>query len=504
MFPKSRAYAKIVSSAVKYSEVRRSTHYRSDFTKNLYDVKRRNFNDLEDRHVQFFKELLGENRTITDQENMEKYNQEWMRCVRGFSSLALKPKTTEEVSKILSFCNDNNLAVCPHGGGTGLVGGAIPVFDEIVISAELMNEIIDVDDNSGALVCQSGCILENIDKRLAEIGLMVPLDLGAKGSCHIGGNIATNAGGLKLFRYGNLHANVLGLEVVKANGDIIDCMSSLKKDNTGYHLKNIFIGSEGTLGFITKVALQCPPRPRNISVAFLGLQNFPKVLETFKRAKQELGEILSAFEVLDTPTMEFVNERLSMNSPIGTYPYYLVIETSGSNEEHDSEKLHSFLELCLEKNMVLDGTVATEPHKVNAIWSIREKIPDAFKDCGYLFCYDVSLPLENYYVLVDDMREHMNKLAKKVFGFGHMGDSNLHLQIETTVFSKEIKNHIEPYIFERTKQLGGSISAEHGMGFMKARYLNMARPLNTVKAMEDLKNVFDPKGIMNPYKVLPW
>ncbi|XP_074041642.1 D-2-hydroxyglutarate dehydrogenase, mitochondrial isoform X2 [Leptinotarsa decemlineata] len=491
-------------SAVKSSVEYRIICKKSDFTKNIYNVNRRNFNKLEARHFQFFKDILGGERMITDQEEMRSYNEEWMRCVKGISSMALKPKTTEEVSKILKFCNDNNLAVCPYGGNTGLVGGAIPVFDEIVLSAELMNEILNVDENSGVVVCQAGCILENLDNKVAEIGLMIPLDLGAKGSCHIGGNVATNAGGLKLFRYGNLHGNVLGLEVVLADGTVLDCMSSFKKDNTGYHLKNIFIGSEGTLGFITKVALQCPPRANSITLAFLGLQNFERVLRTFKKAKQDLGEILSAFEVLDTPTMEFVNERLKMNSPIGDFPYYLLIETSGSNEEHDSDKLHQFLESCMEKELVLDGTVATEPHKINAIWSIREKIPDVFKDCGYLFCYDVSLPLENYYVLVDDMTQHMGKLAKKVFGFGHMGDSNLHLQVEVDEFTREIKNHIEPFIFERTKQLNGSISAEHGMGFLKARYLNLARPYNTVKAMENLKKLFDPSGIMNPYKVLPW
>ncbi|CAH1117954.1 unnamed protein product [Phaedon cochleariae] len=486
-----------------FAFVKRYLHGKSALTKDIYDVKRENFNKLQNHHVQFFKDLLGD-RTITDLHELEKYNQEWMRCVRGYSALALKPKTTGEVSEILKYCNDSNLAVCPHGGNTGLVGGAVPVFDEIVLSAELMNDIIHLDANSGVLVCQAGCVLENLDAIVAEAGLMVPIDLASKGSCHIGGNVATNAGGLKLLRYGNLHGNVLGLEVVKADGTIIDCLSTLKKDNTGFHLKHLFIGSEGTLGFITKVALQCPTRPKSVNVAFLGLNNFDKVLKTFKEAKHDLGEILSAFEVMDTATIEFMKEKLDISSPIGKYPFYLVIETSGSREEHDAEKLNFFLQSCLEQNIVSDGIMATETHKVNAIWSIRERVPDGFRKCGHLFCYDISLPLENYYLLVEDMTKHMGNMAIRVFGLGHMGDSNLHIQIEVEEFSRDLKNYIEPYIFQRTKQLKGSISAEHGMGFLKAKYLDFARPSSNVQMMKDLKRILDPKGIMNPYKVFPW
>lgn len=182
----------------------------------------------------------------------------------------MKPKTTEEVSKILAYCNENRLAVCPQGGNTSVCGGSVPIFDEIILSTLLMDEIIQFDEISGTLVCQSGCILENLDVFLSGKGLTVPLDLGAKGSCHIGGNLSTNAGGKRLIRYGNLHGSVLGLEAVKANGEIIDCLSTLKKDNTGYHLKHLFIGSEGTLGFITKVALQCPVKPKSINLTLLG------------------------------------------------------------------------------------------------------------------------------------------------------------------------------------------------------------------------------------------
>ncbi|KAJ8954511.1 hypothetical protein NQ318_000742 [Aromia moschata] len=480
-----------------------STYGRPDFTKNTYNVSRGYYNYLQEDHIRFFQRLLGEKRVIMDLSDLEKYNVDWYIQVRGCSSIVLKPKTTDEVSKILSFCEKNRLAVCPQGGNTGVVGGAVPVFDEIILSTELMNQIISLDETLGVMVCEAGCVLENLDNHLADRGLTVPLDLGSKGSCQIGGNVSTNAGGMRLIRYGNMHGNILGLEVVKANGEIIDCLSTLKKDNTGYHLKHLFIGAEGTLGVVTKVAFHCPPRPKYRSVAFLGLQDFHKALKTFRKAKEELGEILSAVEVMDIPTMNFIKEKNNQQSPIGNYPFYLMIEISGSNESHDSEKLHSFLDSCMSSNLILTGTVATDPTKLNAIWRIREGISEGYKTCGAVFHYDISLPLEHYYTLVDDMRRHMGSRCERVFGYGHLGDGNLHLQIQMKEYSKELKELAEPYIYKRTAELKGSISAEHGMGFMKRRYLDLAKPPSSVSLMRDLKKLFDPNGILNPYKVFP-
>ncbi|KAJ8971404.1 hypothetical protein NQ317_005520 [Molorchus minor] len=507
MLPSCRESIKTAVLLVpKFARFDRCVHtvrLKPNYTSVNYNVSRGGFAHLQKQHLYFFRDLLGEHRMISDTIELEKYNVDWFNNLRGCSSLVLKPKTTQEVSQILSFCNQENLAVSPQAGNTSVVGGSVPVFDEIILSTELMNKIISIDDTSGVVVCQAGCVLENLDTAVAEKGLMVPLDLGAKGSCQIGGNVSTNAGGLRLFRYGNMHGNVLGLEAVTADGNIIECLGTLKKDNTGYHLKHLFIGSEGTLGIITKVAIQCTTRPTCQNVAFLGAQNFRKVLKTFKLAKQDLGEILSAIEVMDSATMEFIGEKLNINSPIGDYPFYLLLETSGSNTNHDSEKIFKFLEIALNSHFILNGTVAVEHAKINALWSVRERIPEGFNLCGHLFCYDVSLPVENYFILVDEMKIHMGSLADRVFGFGHLGDGNLHLQIETKEFSQQIKDHLEPYIFKRTAQFGGSISAEHGMGFLKAKYLNLARPPSTVNFMKDIKQMFDPKGILNPYKVFP-
>lgn len=207
---------------------------------------------------------------MTDVNEIESYNNDFNHVARGCSKLLLRPKTTEEVSEILKYCNKKKLAVCPQGGNTGLVGGSVPVFDEIILSTQLMNKVEQLDPVSGIMVCQSGCILEQIDEFARQKDLIMPLDLGAKGTCHIGGNVSTNAGGLRLLRYGNLHGNVTGVEAVKADGTILNLMSHFKKDNTGYHLKHLFIGSEGTLGVVTKVAIACPTASKAVNVAFIG------------------------------------------------------------------------------------------------------------------------------------------------------------------------------------------------------------------------------------------
>lgn len=227
-----------------------------------------------------------------------------------------------------------------------------------------MNQIEYIDEYSGILVCQSGCVLEKLDEEAQEKGLCMPLDLGAKGSCLIGGNVSTNAGGIRLIRYGNLHGSVLGVEAVTAEGKILNLMSNFKKDNTGYHLKHLFIGSEGTLGIVTKVAIQCATKPKAVSVAFLGLESYENVLDTFKEAKANLGEILSAVELIDDISLHCSTTVFNLRSPIEKYPFYMLIETSGSNAEHDESKLNQFLEKVMESNKVKDGFLTSEPGKI--------------------------------------------------------------------------------------------------------------------------------------------
>ncbi|KAK4321554.1 hypothetical protein Pmani_007671 [Petrolisthes manimaculis] len=480
-----------------------SSCQKCELTSKRYNVQRGKFSAVSEHDLKFFQELLGSHRTVLGEEELEGHNTDWLGTVRGASSVLLKPKTTEEVSAILSYCDQHQLAVCPQGGNTGLVGGSVPVFDEVIVSTALMNQVESVDTWSGVVTCQAGCILEALDQHVAEYGLMIPLDLGAKGSCHIGGNVSTNAGGLRLLRYGSLHGSVLGVEAVLASGEVVNCLSAMKKDNTGYDLKHLFIGSEGTLGLVTKVAINCPPRPAAVSLAFLGLQSFDNVLKTFKAAKDQLGEILSSCEFIDQSSMECVEGNLKIKSPLDEYPYYMLLETSGSNGDHDEEKLNNFLESTLGSGLVSDGTVATEPSKMANIWALRERIAEALILDGYTYKYDISLPLPHFYKLVEDMREHLGSNVVRCCGYGHVGDGNLHLNFTSRQYEKEILERIEPAVYEWTSQVNGSISAEHGLGFKKRNYIHYSKSLGAINLMKQMKKLMDPNGILNPYKVLP-
>ncbi|KAI5612664.1 D-2-hydroxyglutarate dehydrogenase, mitochondrial isoform X1, partial [Silurus asotus] len=463
---------------------------------------RRPFSRVTSEDIGFFSELLP-GRTITDPDVLEACNVDWLKSVKGSSEVLLRPQTTEEVSRILRYCNERNLAISPQGGNTGLVGGSVPVFDEIILSTALMNKILAFDGLSGILTCQAGCVLENLSQYVEERDFVMPLDLGAKGSCHIGGNVSTNAGGLRLLRYGSLRGTVLGLKVVLADGRILDCLAKLRKDNTGYDMKQLFIGSEGTLGVITAVSILCPRKPKSVNVALLGCSSFQNLLETFQICRGMLGEILSAFEFLDASCMSLVQKHLKLINPITESPFYIVIETAGSNSAHDEEKLHSFLEKVMASSLVADGTVATEDAKIKALWSIRERITEALRHDGYTYKYDISLPLEKIYDLVTDMRAHLGNRARNIVGYGHVGDGNLHLNVTSPAKDAALLAAIEPYVYEWTQKWRGSVSAEHGLGLKKRNYIYYSKSPEAVRLMKDFKTMLDPKGILNPYKTLP-
>jgi len=467
------------------------------------NLKRGNFSSLSDEDISTFQNILDPGRVLTDASQLSGYNEDWLRTVRGASRCVLRPRDTREVSQLLAHCNTRNLAICPQGGNTGLVGGSVPVFDEVVVSTQLMNNIEAVDTSSGVATCQAGVVLDQLDTALADHGLMVPLDLGAKGSCHIGGNVSTNAGGLRLLRYGSLHGTVLGVEAVLASGQVVDCLSSMKKDNTGYDLKHLFIGSEGTLGLVTRVSIACPTRPRSINLALLSLPDFDSVVKTFKESKGQLGEILSSCEFIDAGSMDCVTQNLGLKCPLSENNFYMLIETSGSNAEHDEAKLTSFLENMMTDGAVEDGTVATVPSKQSEIWQLRERIAESLLKDGYCYKYDISLPLSVFYDSITVMRERLGDDVTRVVGYGHIGDGNMHLNITTPEYSQDVMDKIEPYLYEFTSKHKGSISAEHGLGFKKRNFIHFSKADSAIHLMKEIKKVFDPQGIMNPYKVLP-
>ncbi|XP_063410334.1 D-2-hydroxyglutarate dehydrogenase, mitochondrial-like [Mytilus trossulus] len=467
------------------------------------NLKRGGYSALTDKDLSVFEKLIP-GRVLTGSSELDGYNTDWLKTCRGSSQVVLRPKNTEEVSAILKYCNERKLAVVPQGGNTGLVGGSVPVFDEIVVSTQLMNQIISLDEISGTLVCEAGCILGNLSDHVAESNLIMPLDLGAKGSCHIGGNLATNAGGLRLLRYGSLHGSVLGLETVLASGEVVDCLSTLRKDNTGYDVKQLFIGSEGTLGLITKASILCPQKPNAVNVAFLGCDSFERVLDIFKESKMKLGEILSAFEFLDADAIAVARDNLKLSIPIDdTFPFYVLIESSGSDGTHDEEKMNGFLEDMMNRGYVIDGTVASEPAKIQYIWSVRERIAEGLMHDGYCYKYDVSIPLSHYYGLVEAVRERTQGNTTRVIGYGHVGDSNLHLNATSPEYSQTTMDLLEPFLYDWVAKHRGSISAEHGLGFKKRDFIYHSKSESAVRIMNQMKLVLDPNGILNPYKLLP-
>ena len=432
-----------------------------------------------------------------------------MRKYRGHAKLVVKPGSTAEVSKVLEYCHDNMLAVVPQGGNSGLVGGSVPVYDEIVINMSRMNRIRSFDETSGIIVVDAGCVLEVVDKYLAGKNHIFPLDLGAKGSCQIGGNVATNAGGLRLLRYGSLHGNVLGIEAVLPNGTIMNDLSKLRKNNTGYDLKQLFIGGEGTIGIITGISIVCPQRSKAGNVAYFGLESFEKVQQSFRAAKSQLSEILSAFELMDGQSQSLVHRVTQKKRPLeGDYPFYCLIETSGSNPDHDSEKLENFLEHVMGEGVVSDGVLAQDETQKLGLWSWREGIPECLGHWGGVYKYDVSIPISELYELVEDTRQKLMSAGLVgdddihpvvgVVGYGHMGDSNLHLNVATRRFDKNVEKHLEPYVYEWIAKRNGSISAEHGLGLAKKAFIGYSRDETMIRLMKQLKDLYDPVSYVPP------
>ena len=499
----------------KIKELKTSLHNIVQLTKCKSSTFHRSpFKILSENDLKHFESLIGHERCITSRDQLDSYNIDWLKKYKGMSQLVLLPKTTQELSSILKYCNENKIAVCLQGGNTGLVGGGVPVFDEVIVSAKLMNKIIKIDQEANILSCQSGCVLQTLDEQLSKFDLMMPLDLGSKGNCMIGGNIATNAGGLRMLRYGSLKGRVLGLEVVLANGDVISSMkNSMRKDNTGYDLKQLFIGSEGTLGFITEASVWVVQKPKSVNAVLIACKKreFQNVIEVFQLAKKELNEILSAFEFMDRESLKCVEENLKLDNPftrkeIEETEFYCLVETQGSNADHDMQKIEKFYNLLSENKLCRNAILSESGNQIKQIWALRENLALGLNKDGYTFKYDISLPLGPMYEIVSLLREKLGRdkslKYRRCVGYGHIGDGNLHLNITCSEYDPEVHSILEPFIYEWTSNLNGSISAEHGLGINKAKFIHYSKPESSVVVMRQFKRLFDPNCIMNPYKVL--
>lgn len=404
------------------------------------------------------------------------------------------------------------------GGNTGLVGGTWADEDEIILTTERMNAIEGFDETLGAVRTQAGVVLQTLDDFARTKKCVMPLDLGSKGSCMIGGNLATNAGGIRLIRFGSLRGSVLGIKVVTGDGTILDGMRTLRKDNVGYDLKQCFIGSEGTLGIITDCIVLTPPMPLSQNLCVLRLKNFQTAIQSLRLAKSMLGEILSAFEYFDGHSLNLVtNISRDTTNPFPKFnqeqDYFVLIETMGSNEGHDKEKMETFLERAQEAlgEGMLDGVLSQSGRETESLWKLRENITSSLKKTNLrVFKYDISLPSTK----LDDATQFVkSKLIDafraddlNVYQYGHLGDGNLHFNCSCSLPSRQeqevVRNLLEHHLYDYVAKARGSISAEHGLGKLKASKIEYSRSPEEVKYMKMLKQVFDPKGIMNPGKVL--
>jgi len=418
----------------------------------------------------------------------------------------LRPKTTKEVSEMLRTCNDLDLPVVPHGGLTNVVGGAITKPNEIVLSLERMNKIEEMNVLNKTVTVQAGVVLQTLQRSVAENGLLFPLDLGAKGSCMIGGNIASNAGGLQALRYGVTRNLVLGLEVVLADGTILSSMNKMIKNNAGYDLKQLFIGSEGTLGVITRAILRIEDLPKSRNTAFVALESFEKTNQLLQRAKMNLKNDLTSFELL---WQDYYNLMTSPPSPYSaplpqTYPFYVLMEALGQDAEADKTLFEQLLEGSLEDGLIADAAFARSQQELDWFWKIRENVELIFSVHDPVFLFDVSLAISDMDNYIKKIRSELESVWPDLlfYAFGHMGDGNLHLYVSCGSGDTDTKHRVEEIVYKPLQQIGGSITGEHGVGLEKRKWLHLSRSAEEIQLMRTIKKILDPKGILNPGKLL--
>lgn len=448
--------------------------------------------------------------------------------------MILRPSSVEQASAALRLCHDRCIGpVIPRGGNTGLVGGSAPTEEKeddlpVILCGSRLRAVHGFDRTDGTLRAQAGCTLLHLQDLAAEHEHLVPLDLGSAGSCQIGGNLATNAGGSYYYRYGSLRANVLGLRAVGGDGTIYDCGSGaspssprpLRKDNTGYDLTSLFIGSEGTLGFITDVAISCYRAPKSRISMMLSCRQYNTVLEIMATAKGILCEVLAAFELMDGTVVRVLRDREHMNFPpiLSSFDeedrFVLLVETHGADATHDREKVDNFLEACMhikdgdKGDVGVLGALAQNDMQAAHFWALRERCNPAAASLGHVYKYDLSLAAGQFDELVGDVRGLLKERGVDaiVMSWGHVGDGNVHLNVVTPGEkdrNESIVNILEPYVYDIVvEKYAGSISAEHGVGQCKHLYLaGMKDKQDMLERMAAVKGVFDPRWILNRGKV---
>ncbi len=466
--------------------------------------------------------IVGTKAVLQSADDTASYLSDWHNRYHGTAHCVVLPETTVEVSAIMAYAEKFNIVIVPQGGNTGFMGGATPDTqgNSIVLSLRRMNKIREFDIQNMSMTVEAGCILQNLQDVADDAGLYFPLNLAAKGSCTIGGNLGTNAGGLNVVRYGTTRALTLGLEVVLMGGEVLELLSGLRKDNTGYDLKNLFIGSEGTLGVITAATMRVFPKPVALSTAFAEVRDVAAAVELLHRVQAASGGMVEAFELIPADIMHVLFESFpNIPRPLATIGAMNVLMEIGSTNPASNEVgpdgstpirsiMEDVLAAAFEDGLVSDATIASSDQQRDALWDVRENSPESHKRAGKVARSDVALPQSALAPFYADMVAGIKKIDPniRICGYGHLGDGNLHFNLVQAAGGDPDFDAKTPQLFEllygNVAKYGGSISAEHGIGQTKRDQLKQVKSPAIINTMTAIKAALDPKNLMNPGKVI--
>jgi FAD/FMN-containing dehydrogenase len=461
--------------------------------------------------LQRFAAIVGSKFAITDPDLQAPYTVEMRDLFRGHTPMVLRPGSVEEVAAILKLANETKTPIVPQGGNTGLVGGQIPHHNEIILSLNRLDRIREVDPTSNTITCEAGVTLQHARAAAAEADRLYPQLLPSEGTCTIGGNLSTNAGGTAALAHGIARSHALGLEVVLADGRVLNNLNKLKKDNTGYDLKNLFIGAEGTLGIITAAVLRLVPRPRAIETAFVGITSAEAGLELLGIAQARAGSDITSFEIMTRRGINLVLQYgANVRDPLVTpHDWYALIELSTQQADTARTVLEEILEQGLERGLITDAAIADSLEQAKAFWRIREMFGEVQRHAGGSIKHDVSVPVAAVPAFIVEANAAVTALipGARPLPFGHLGDGNIHYNVSQPVDADKAAflkrwDEVNAVVFAVVKKYGGSISAEHGIGVLKRDLLPSVKDPVAYDLMRALKALLDPNNILNPGKVL--